>query len=164
MDKLWKWVVGFLAEHVVLQLIASPALAYIFGWTLAILQGADAAFDAFPPLFWLILSTIVLAMTAYPGFVLPCGKWYRTKRHAYRKEVERVYVAVSGVYKPSILNPNNPGNPHAMKEFAQRDVDLLRPKLKMRRNDVPPTINVENENSLREWYEFLRDERVRANQ
>ena len=164
MKTVLKWAAGILAEYVVLQLIASPFIAYAVARLFAVWQGVDAARGLVPPLFLPILSALVIAMTLNPGFVAPILKWYRTRRYAYRNEVENVYIKVSGVYKPAILNPRNPGNPDAMKELAQRDVDLLRPKLKTKRDDVPPNIDVDDNNSLRQWYEFLRDERVRINQ
>ena len=121
----------------------------------------------FRPCFGLFWPFLCLAVTAYPGFVLPFVKQARATKKKYRAQVENVYELVSHVYKPEILNPNHPGNRAAMLEYAQRDVDSLRSKLihkyKHRKDRiVPRRIDVESQESLGEWYDFLREERVVA--
>lgn len=162
MKGILKWLANAFTQHVVLQLVASPFIAYAFGLTVAVRSGAEVAFDAIPPLFWPSLSAIVIAVTLYPAFIAPTINWLQGRARAYPDRVDFVYVKVGGAYKPEILNPRDPGNPAAMKEEAQRDVDLLRPKLLKRRDDVPPPIDVDDRDSLRQWYEYLRDERARV--
>ena len=164
MKTFFKWLAGIFGEHVVLQLVASPAVAYGLGWIIAVQRGVEAMFDAVPPLFWPILATLVLLLTLYPGFIAPVIRWRQRKKNSYFKEVEAVYRDVSRIHKPNILNPQDPGNPDAMKELAQRAVDVLRPKIIQKRKgiDIPLPIDVDDDRSLRQWYDFLRNERVRA--
>ena len=52
-----------------------------------------------------------------------------------------------------------------MKELAQNEIDLVRPKMvnKYGEDSVPERINIESEESIRLLYEFLRDERAEIN-
>lgn len=162
MKDVLNWLATIFLQHVVLQLIASPFMAYALGWTLAIWGGVEVAFDSIPPLYWPTLSTIVIAVTLYPAFIAPTINWFHRRTRAYPNRVDSAYIQLGGAYKPEILNPLSPGNPAAMKELTQREVDLLRPVILKRRDDVPPPINVEDHDSMRQWYEFLRDERARV--
>ena len=123
--------------------------------------------DALPYLFWPILACLVLAVTVYPGFIKPAVKLVRARKEHYRAVVKATYGDVLRVLKPKILNPNAPGNHQAMLELAQQSVDSLRPILiRKYKNDedrnVPSRIDILSEDSLRQWYEFLREERVIA--
>ena len=160
--KALNWLGGILAQHTVLQLVATLPLAYLIGWGVEIGQGAKAVLDAPPPLFWLILAATVLAVTFYPAFVAPIVRWRKSRREAYRQELDEAYIHVSHVYRPEVLNPAHPGNPHTIKECAQNSVDALRPKLvrKYTESDVPPMIDVKDEASVRQWYEYLRQKRA----
>ena len=162
LKKALNWLGGILAQHTVLQLVAALPLAYLIGWGIEIGQGAKAVLDAPPPLFWLILAATVLAVTFYPAFVAPIFRWRKSRREAYRQELEGAYINASHVYKPEILNPARAGNPHAIREIAQNSVDAIRPKLirKYTKNEVPPIIDVKDEASVRQWYEYLREKRV----
>ena len=162
MQAFLKWLAVAFARHFVIQLIFSPAFAYLSAWAIALLPGMDDTAATVPPLFLPILSGTVVAITLYPGFVAPAIERYQRRKNSYRNRVNAVYIKVSGITKPEILNPNDPGNPAAMKELAQREVDLLRPILMKKRVDVPLEIDVDDEDSLWAWYAFLRDERVRA--
>ena len=165
--RVLKWLVNLFAGHTVLQLIATVPTAYLTGLALQFQQEAEAVFSAIPPLFWPVLAVLVLAVTVYPGFVLPFVTLVRAPKEKYRAQVETAYECVARAYKPWILNPEHPGNPLWMREEAQRAVDSLSPilirKYKNRKDDfVPFRINVESDESLGEWYEFLRGERVVA--
>ena len=162
-----KWLGSVFAEHTVLQIIAPFPVAYLAGTGVQIMQGAEAMFDALPPLFWPILAILLLAVTVYPGFVLPFVKQARAKKKVYLAQVEDTYSQVSRIHKPETLNPHNPGNHQAMLELGQMAVDSMRPRLihkyKNRKDQiVPEPIDVESAESLREWYDFLRKERVVA--
>ena len=65
------------------------------------------------------------------------------------------YIQVRNAFKPEILNPNSPGNPHYMKELAKDAVNNLRPKLVALGVQTPSPIDVTNPVSLQEWYEYL---------
>ena len=121
-------------------------------------------FDAVPSASWPILAVLVLIVAVYHGCVYPIYKKYREKSEAYRKEVEAAYERVSQAYKPTILNPAHPGNPNTIKELAQNAVDILRPKLLKKRKgtDIPQRIDVTDEHSLKQWYNYLREERART--
>ena len=165
--RFFKWLVNVFAGHTVLQLIATVSVAYLAGLAVQFWQEAEAVFNAIPPMFWPVLAVLVLAVTAYHGFVSPFVTQARATKEKYRAQVENVYELVSHVYKPEILNPNKPGNRAAMLEYAQRDVDSLRSKLIHKYKDrkdriVPRRIDVESPESLGEWYDFLREERVVA--
>ena len=121
-------------------------------------------FEAIPPLFWPILAVLVFLVTGYHGLFLPVVEWRQKKAESYRNEVEEAYKYVSWTYKPEILNPKEPGNPHTIRELAQNSVDLLRPKLLARYKtsiSVPDPIDVDDGLSVTLWYEFLREERAR---
>ena len=160
--KALNWLGGILAQHTVLQLVTAVPLAYLIGWGVEIRRGAKAVFDAPPPLFWLILAATALAVMFYPAFVAPIVRWRKSRREAYREDLEGAYAKVSVVYKPEVLDPKHPGNPHAMREYAQNAVDALRPMLirKYAESEVPPMIDVGDEASVRQWYEYLRQERA----
>ena len=165
--RFFKWLVNVFAGHTVLQLIAIVPVAYLAGLAVQFRQEAEAVFNAIPPLFWPVLAVLVLAVTAYPGFVLPFVTQARATKEKYRAQVENAYELVSNVHKPEILNPNHPGNRATMLEYAQRAVDSLRSGLIHKYKDrkdhiVPRRINIENPESLGEWYEFLREERMVA--
>lgn len=163
MKRLFQWIAERLTEHVVLQFIGSVPLAYILGWFIAVKQGAIVMYNAIPSLFWPILAVLIVLVSICHGLISPAVKWCQKKAESYRNEVEEAYNYVAGSYRPKILNPAHPGNPYAMKECAQKSVDVLRKKLLKRHKgqDVPSRINVEDETSLKEWHEFLRDERAR---
>ena len=169
-----KWTAAVFAEHVVLQVIATPAFAYMGSLLLIWWKGEKAMFDAIPPLFWPILACFVILVTFYPGFVVPFLKWRRERenrkkerenawQNKFRENLEAAYLHVSHAYKPQIKNPKHPGNPSAIKEFAQNHSDIVRVILteRCRRRDIPSAIDVEDAESLREWYDFLRWERAR---
>ena len=126
-----------------------------------------------PPLFWPILMILIFLVAFYPGFLSPVVKGRRQKQDAHRAEIEKAknahradveeaYKWVSASYKPEALNPNQPGNPYANKERAQMAVDVLRPKLIQNPKHliVPSRIDVDDDQSLYDWYEFLRNERT----
>ena len=165
--RVFKWLVKLLTGHTVLQLIATVPTAYLTGLALQFQQEAEAVFSAIPPLFWPVLAVLVLAVTVYQGFVLLFVTLVRAPKEKYRAQVETAYRYVARVYKPSILSAEDPGNHAWMLEEAQRAVDSLSPilirKYKNRKDVfVPLRINVEWDESLGEWYEFLRGERVVA--
>ncbi len=163
LKRLLKWFGNLFAEHTLLQLIATAPIAYFVGLAKQWGKGAGVMFDALPPLFWPILAILVLAVTVYSGFVLPFVKYFRGKEKAYWEQVEQAYKLVSQSYRPNILNPEHPGNPHAIKEYAQNAVDILRPQLIKKRGskDIPHEIEVTDNNSLSDWYNYLRRERSR---
>ena len=163
--RVFKWLVNLFTGYIVLQLIATVPTAYLTGLALQFQQEAEAVFSAIPPLFWPVLAVLVLAVTVYPGFVLPFVTLVRAPKEKYRAQVETAYSYVARVYKPSILNPEDHGNHAWMREEAQRAVDPLWPKLIRKyknRKDVfvPCRIDVESDESLGDWYAFLRNECV----
>ena len=160
---LLKWFGGLFAEHTLLQLVATAPTAYGFGVAEQWWRGAGIMFDILPPLFWPILAILVMAVTIYPGFISPVLKHLRGKEQIFWEQVEEAYQRVSHAYRPEILNQAHPGNPHAIEEYAQNAVDILRPLLIKRRGseDIPPEIEVTDKNSLRDWYNHLRWERAR---
>ena len=162
LKKIRNWLGIFLAEQTIVQLFSVVPVAYSIGLTVEAWQGAKIMFGTLPPLFWPILAALVLAVTFYPGFIAPFVKSRRLKLDAYRQELEIAYTNVSHAHKPGILNPKQPGNPHAIKEYAQNSVDALRPKLvrKHKNKGVPSIINMDDKSSIRQWYEFLRNERA----
>ena len=162
MKRLVQWIAALLAEHVVLQFIAVPPLAYFLGLAAEAWQGAKTMFDSLPPLFWPMLAGLVLAVTFYPGFVSPRIKWRRSKMKEYTQALEQTYFNVSQAHRPQILNPAHRGNPHAIKQNAQDAVDALRPKLmrKYKKRDVPAMIDMDDVVSVRQWYEYLREKRA----
>ena len=158
-----KWLGGILAEHTVLRLIATPAMAYLAGVVAQLQQGARDVLDAVPPLFWPVLSVLVIAVVFHATVVYPVIKRRREYKMAYFKQVESTFGFLAGTYKPETLNPERPGNPAAMKEQTQAHVDLLRARMmKHRRSNIPPGIDVSSTDSLREWYEFMRAERAKV--
>ena len=163
LKRLLKWLGSLFAEHTLLQLLAAAPAAYLVGVAKQWEKGAGVMFDALPPLFWPILAILVMAVTVYPGFVSPIVKYFRAKEQTYWERVEQAYQLVSQSYRPSILNPAHSGNPHAIKEYAQNAVDVLRAQLIKKRGskDIPPEIDVTDSDSLCDWYNYLRRERAR---
>ena len=164
MNGLKQVLAGTIAQHVLLQIIATFPTAYILGLVVTAKQKGGVVLNAIPPMFWPILAGLVLIVTVYHGFLYPMYKKRKEKSEAYRQEVESAYEWVTQAYKPSILNPRCPGNPHTIKEYAQRAVDTLRPKLvkKCKGAAIPQAIDVSDEHSLEQWYNYLREERARA--
>ena len=162
LSRFWKWFAGVFAEHTVLQLIAAVPAAYLTGLAIQLQQGAEAVLEALPPLFWPTLAILVLAVTIYSGFVLPIIRHRRDREQVYWNLVNGAYQYVSQVHRPEILDPACPGNPHAIREYAQNRVDTLRPLLIKKRGStrIPSEIDVMNPDSLCEWYNCLRRERA----
>lgn len=165
------------ATHVFLQILAVLPTAYITGWIGTFWQKGEWMLDIFPPLFVPILMVLLCPITIYHGFISPFLVSRREKNkkaseaaqkeiEAYRQEVESAYQWVAQSHNPAILDPAQPGNPEAIKEYAQRAVDTLRPKLlkKYGEGEVPSKIRVESDMSLVHWYEYLREERARVSQ
>ena len=163
LKRLLKWLGSLFAGHTLLQLVATVPTAYVVGIAEQWRKGAGVMFDNLPPLFWPILAILVIAVTIYPGFISPVLKHLRSKEQAYWEQVDEAYRQVSHTYRPEILNPEHPGNPHTIREYAQNAVDILRPLLIKKRGskEIPPEIEVTDENSLRDWYNYLRKERAR---
>ena len=163
--KRWlQWIAELFAGQVVLQLLASVSLAYLLDLVIALVEGVIGVFHDIPSLFLPISAFLVFFVTGYHGLFLPVVKWRQKKAESYRNEVEQAYTYVSWTYKPEILNPDKPGNPHAIQELAQNAVDLLRPKLLARYKTsiaVPDPIDVDDGLAVCIWYEFLREERAR---
>ena len=91
-----------------MQLIATVPTAYLTGLALQFQQEAEAVFSAIPPLFWPVLAVLVLAVTVYPGFVLPFVTLVRAPKEKYRAQVETAYEWVVCAYKPWILTSEHP--------------------------------------------------------
>ena len=157
------WLAQVLAGHAVLQLGGAAALAYLGGWAVQLWRGAEIVSDALPPLFWPLLTALTLIVTAYHGIAVPMLQWRRRRRQSYRDTLEHAYQEVSVAYKPHILNPAHPGNPHAIREYAQNAADKFRAAALSgnARSEVPPLIDMEDEESVRRWYYHLRQERAR---
>ena len=100
--RVLKWLVNLFAGHTVLLLIATVPTAYLTGLALQFQQEAEAVFSAIPPLFWPVLAVLVLAVTVYPGFVLPFVTLVRAPKEKYRAQVETAYEWVVCAYKPWI--------------------------------------------------------------
>ena len=164
MNGLKQVLAGTIAQHVLLQIIATFPTAYILGLVVTAKQKGEVVLNAIPPMFWPILAGLVLIVAVYHGFLYPMYKKRKEKSEAYRQEVESAYELVSQAYRPSILNPQHQGNPDAIKEYAQRKVDSLRPKLMKKRKGtvIPQVIDVTDEHSLEQWYNYLREERART--
>ena len=158
-----KWLGGIFAEHTVLWLIATPAMAYLAGVVAQLQYGARDVLDAVPPLFWPILSGLVIAVVFHATVVYSVIKRRREYKIAYFNQVESTFIFLTGAYKPETLDPKRPGNPAAIMEQTQAHVDLLRARMmKHRRSNIPPGIDVSSTDSLREWYEFMRAERAKV--
>ena len=93
--RVFKWLVNLFTGHTVLQLIATVPTAYLTGLALQFQQEAEAVFSAIPPLFWPVLAVLVLAVTVYPGFVLPFVTLVRAPKEKYRAQVETAYEWVA---------------------------------------------------------------------
>jgi hypothetical protein len=165
MKTIRKWLLELLVEYVVLRLITSPFMAYGLSWLVdSWKKGTAVAFDSLPAWFWPILATLVVLFTFYPAFIAPIVKSRKERLEACRAKVEKAYTCVSQAYKPEILNPEHPGNPDYIRECAQNAVDVLRSQFQKRWSgpNVPDVIDVDNRDSLRQWYDFLRNERTRS--
>lgn len=165
-----KWLGSVIAGHTLLQLVATPPLAYFIGLAADSKQEAEAMFDALPPQFWPILATLVLLVVLYPGFIAPIRGWRREKKERedrLRREtkekkdalLERTYWAVANAQDPKILDESNPDRNneskllalaiHAADEFVSKwEKDDTRP---------PP---LEDENGLVWWHVYLRELRM----
>ena len=184
-----RWLVGWWRRTSSCSSSGTPLFGYALGWGVAQWQGRDVIFEALPPLFWPIVVGSGLVITTYHGYVVPAMRLVQHRRQAVTdlaaakaaqveeaqagrqrqyaallQQVEATYAAVTAVYKPETLNPQHPGNTHAMQEIAQNQVDLLLPVLRGLYQEtttvVPPIIDVVAPDSLRQWYDFLRRERV----
>ena len=155
---LLKWLGELIAKHTILQIVGSAPLAYFAGVIVQAKQGAGTMLDTLPPLFWPIFAGLVLTVCVYGGIVSPVVKHLRGKKQAFQERVEDAYQKVSHACKPEILDPAHPGNPHAIREYAQNAVDIIRPQLVKKRGykKVPPEIDVTDRNSLYNWYNYLR--------
>lgn len=155
----------FVIEKTVLYLIAIVPLSYFAAQTRQWWEGATVMFDSFPPLFWPILSVLVLVVVAIQLITL-----FREQRNLRRKEqrenyqnaIDDAYTAVSHAHKPQILNPASPGNEHAILEIAQNAADTIRPRLLQEGvKNVPNEFDTKDPEIIGSWYECLRQERIR---
>ena len=81
-------------------------------------------------------------------------------RNRNHTEVEKLYMDVRRVVEPETLNQSQPGNIAFMRSDARDRINLLRPAL-LRRQEEPPKSCDGVDESLREWFEYLRDLRER---
>ena len=73
--------------------------------------------------------------------------------------VRLAYSRVTRIHKPAVMNPDHPGNPTHMAEQAQQAVDDLTALFSRANEFHPGEIDVDDSESVREWYEFLRRRR-----
>ena len=78
------------------------------------------------------------------------------------KEIDYAHNLVCRVYKPEILNPKDQGNMDFMKEAAYQYIYILRARLIEQYIDSSPPVqlDVENKDSLAEWYKYLLELRA----
>ena len=101
-------------------------------------------------------SYLVFTLATLGMFSLVRDGWSTFQRNRLHRCCKAAYEKVTLIFKPEILNPLHPGNPHFMKEDAQRAVDdakVLMDRLGIRH---PGDINVDDRASVAEWYEHLR--------
>ena len=101
-------------------------------------------------------SYLVFTLATLGTFSLVRDGWSAFQRNRLQRCCRVAYEKVARIFKPEILNPLHPGNPHFMKEAAQQAVDdakVLMDRLGMRH---PGNINVDDRASVAEWYEHLR--------
>lgn len=77
-----------------------------------------------------------------------------------KADINRAYQYVSQALDPRILNPEHPGNPHAIKHLAQDATDALIPQLKAQGIKSPLKLNSKSNESLKTWHDFLRELRI----
>ena len=109
----------------------------------------------FPLVAFVLLCTIVFG--TYGGIL-----GYRLRmRQELHEEIEKAYKLVQRVHRPGILDPAAPGNRDFMAEQAQDAIDVLRPKLLAEEPNPPGMIDINNKDSVAEWYDYLRIRRTK---
>ena len=89
-------------------------------------------------------SYLVFTLATLGMFSLVRDGWSAFQRNRLHRCCKAAYEKVTLIFKPEILNPLRPGNPHFMKEDAQRAVDdakVLMDRLGIRH---PGDINVDD--------------------
>ena len=121
-------------------------------------------FGAIPPLFLPILSVLLVLIAGYPGFIRPVVENRRKRAEKLWNEVDATYQHITWIHKDELCDRRwDHDDYNLVREEAQNHVDVLRGKL-LRNPEgsiVPSRIKIDDEESIREWYEFLRDERGR---
>ena len=78
----------------------------------------------------------------------------------FSSDVEEGYKLLRNACEPETLDPAHPGNPAAIKAYARDFVNPLSGKLR-KAGFSPPGLCTVEEDSLREWFGFLEDVRIR---
>ena len=107
---------------------------------------------------WSHLVFILAALGATSLLRDAWGMFHQIRLH---RSCRAAYDKVARIFKPEILNPQHPGNPDFMREDAQRAVDDTTVLLDRLGEDHPDNINIDDDASVSEWYEYLRPLRKR---
>ena len=85
--------------------------------------------------------------------------WTRERRGVQRERIlwadlHNAHRKLQGAVKPLTLDPEHPGNPHAIREAAVNATSLIAKRLTSMGYDVPPAPD-RNDDHLRAWYKFV---------
>lgn len=84
----------------------------------------------------------------------------RLARRGLYKGVEAAYMNLRLVCEPQTIDPAHPGNDSFMRSRARDTVNPLIMSLRRAGFDPPSKCNT-NDTSLREWFKFLEDVRIK---
>ena len=101
-------------------------------------------------------SYLVFILATLGASSLLRDAWSAFHRMRLNRSCKKAYDKVARIFKPDILDPRNPGNPHFMKEDAQRAVDDAVALMDRFGMGHPGNINVDDDASVAKWYEHLR--------
>ena len=160
--KLMKWLRDLIAGHILLQLVATPPLAYFIGLVADTKEEAEAVFDALPTLFWPTLAVLVLAVTLYPGFISPIRKCLRERESMKIALLEKTYWDVRFAFEPGAMDELHPDrNSGYPKLFAVAENSTDRFISQWGKSDDQPQ-QLQDEEGLVSWIVYLRGLRAQA--
>ena len=107
-------------------------------------------------------SYLVFIFATLGALSLCRDAWNAFNQMRFRRRSQEAYEKVARIFKPEIINPERPGNLHFMREQAQRAVDDATVLIDRMGKPRPTNIDINDDASVREWYEYLRP--LRRNQ
>ena len=108
---------------------------------------------------------LLIPISMFMLLVLSITQIFRIVRRssALHDAMQKAYSQIQRVHKPEVIDPKHPGNPSYMKEVAQDAIDDLSSLMVHYGfdKDLPTTIDISSEESIRTWYEYVRFNRRR---
>lgn len=154
---LLQWLTRILTQQLLLQLIATVPLSFLASKIFEVMRGTVVRLDAVSPIFWLILAILCLVVLALPAFVFPIVYWWK-KPSQLRRELDRAYLYLTYAYRPHTVPIEQQEHHLEIPQYAQDAVDIVAPKIPKKFGRLLPfgEINIEDDESIEEWYQAIR--------